>query len=102
VVYGSGNSFFPLFGVRSGSFGGGLRKYSLLGFLLDVVSWTWVVAQVDHPSKPVQAIPDGDVKRLSENTVPLLGVSDNLGVASRDVEYDWVLSTSDLSTHFNV
>ena len=76
--------------------------YSLLGFLFDVVTWTWVIAQVDHPSKPVQAIPDGDIKSFTENPVSLLGVSDHLGVPSRNVEYDRVLSTSDLSTHFNI
>ena len=101
VVYGSGNNFFPLVGVRGASFDR-LQKYSLLGFLLDVVTWTWVIAQVDHPGESVQAVPDGDIKGLAENTVSLLGISNDLRVSSRNVEHNWVLSTSDLSTHLYV
>jgi hypothetical protein len=51
------------------------------GFLLNVVSWTWVVAQVDNSSESVQAVSDGNVKSLAENAVSLLGVSDDLGIA---------------------
>ena len=79
-----------------------ITKRSLFGFLLDVVSRTWIVAQVNYSSESVQAIPDGNVKGFAEDTVSLLRVSNNLGVAPGDVEYDRILSTSDLSTHFNI
>ena len=80
----------------------GIAKHPLFGLLLDIVSWTWIITQVDHSSEPVQAIPYGDVEGLTENTVSLLGISDDLSVAPRDVEDNWVLGTSDLPTHFDV
>ena len=101
VVYGSGNNFFPLFGVRGRDMTV-VTKYSLLGFLLDVVSWTRVITQVDHPSKSVQAIPHSNVKGLAEDTVSLLGVSNDLSVPSRNVEYNGALSTGDLAAHFDI
>ena len=79
-----------------------ITKRSLFGFLLDVVPRTWIVAQVNYSSESVQAIPDSNVEGLAEDTVSLLRVSDNLGVAPRNVEYDRILSASDLSTHFNI
>jgi hypothetical protein len=80
----------------------GVAKHSLFGFLLNVVSWARVIAQVDHSSKSVQAIPNGDIEGLTENPVSLLGVSYDLSIAPRNVEDDRVLSTSDLPTHFDV
>ena len=76
--------------------------HPLFGFLLDVVSWTWVVAQVDYSSESVQAVSDGDVKSLAEDAVSLLGVSDDLGITPRNIEHDWIFSASYLPTHFNV
>ena len=49
-----------------------IAKRSLFGFLLDVVSRTWIVAQVNYSSESVQAIPDSNVEGLAEDTVSLL------------------------------
>ena len=84
------------------SFDGGHKWYSLLGFLLDVISWAGVITQVYHPSEPVQAVSDGDIQGLAENAVSLLGVSDDLGVASGDIEHNRILCTGDLPTHLDV
>ena len=42
----------------------------------------------NYLSESVQTIPDGNVKRFAEEAVSLLRVSDNLGVAPGNVEYE--------------
>ena len=101
VVYGSDNNFFPLVDVRTGV-PAAVTKRSLFGFLFDVVPRTRIVVQVNHSSESVQTISDRNVKRSAEDAVSLLRVSDHLGVAPWNVEYDRISSTSDLPTHFNV
>lgn len=99
---------------------------SLFGFLFDVGSRTRIVAQADdaceavHESSfcreptdamtsrgqdqdaPVQAVTDGNVEGFAKDTVPLLRVRDDLGVATRDVEDDRGWRRSDESAHFDV
>lgn len=74
----------------------------LLCLLFDVVTGTRIVTQVNDPGKAVQAVSHSDVEGLSEDTIALLRVGYDLGVAARDVEYDGVLRAGDLSTHFDV
>jgi len=38
---------------------------------------------------PIQTISDCDIESFSKDSIPLLRVSDNLSITSRDVEYDW-------------
>ena len=54
----------------------------LFRFLLDVVTWTGIIAKIDDSGKPIETISDRDIKRLSENTVPLSGVGNDLGIAA--------------------
>ena len=61
-----------------------------------------VVAQVDDACEAIEAVPDGDVERFSKDAIALLGVGDDLRVASRDVEHDRVLCAGDLAPHLNI
>ena len=49
-----------------------VTKRSLFGFLFDVVSRTWIVAQVNQSNEPVQAISDSNVEGLAGDAVSLL------------------------------
>ena len=68
VVYGSDNSFFPLFGVRTGV-PTAVTKWSLPGFLFDVVARIRIVARVNYSSESVQTIPDRNDKRFPEDAI---------------------------------
>lgn len=73
-----------------------------LGELLDVVAGGGIVADGQGAGEAVQAVADGDVERLAEDAVALLGVGDDLRVAPADVEHDGVLGARDLAAHLDV
>jgi hypothetical protein len=70
--------------------------------LLDVVSWCWVIADVQHPCKAIQTVADCDVQSLTKDSVPLCRVGDHLCVASTHVENDGIFRSSDCASHLNV
>ena len=55
---------------------------SLFGHLLYVVSRGGVVRDVDESGEAVEAVPNGNVQRLSEDAVLLIDIGDHLGVAA--------------------
>lgn len=101
VVYGSGSKRWPLaLWIRSRP--NGFRDLSLFGLLLDVVPWTWVIAQVYDSRKAIEAVSNSYVKCFPKNSIALLGVCDNLGIAAGNIEHHRVLRPSDVPTHFYV
>lgn len=75
---------------------------SLLCLLLDVLSWTWVVAESYDAGKAVKTIAHGDIECLAKDSIALRAVCNDLGVASRDVEYDRISGSGDRATHLDV
>ncbi|QBZ54269.1 hypothetical protein PoMZ_09965 [Pyricularia oryzae] len=75
---------------------------ALLGQLLNVVAGCRVVTDFQGAGEAVKAVADGDVKRLAKDAVPLLGVRDDLRVASADVQHDGVVGARDGAAHLDV
>jgi hypothetical protein len=67
----------------------------LLCLQFDVISRTGVITETNNPRESVEAVADGDIKCLAKNTVSLTRVSNDLSVATRDIEDDRVLRPSD-------
>lgn len=74
----------------------------LFGFLLDVVSRTGIIAEIDYPSEAIEAVSNSDVKRLSKYPITLSGVSDDLCVPTGYIEYYRILSTCNITPHLDV
>jgi hypothetical protein len=74
----------------------------LFGFLLDVVSRTRIIAEIDYPSKAIEAVSNSDVKRLSKYSITLSGVSDDLCVSTGHIEYYRILSACNITPHLDV
>lgn len=53
-------------------------------------------------SSPIQTVAHGDIERLAKDAVPLLRVSNDLRVATRDVEDDRRRRSGDESAGFDV
>ena len=70
--------------------------------LLNVVAGCRVVGQVEDSSEPIETVSDGDIKSLSKDPVPFLSIGNDLSVASRYIQYHGVLSSCDLSAHFDI
>ena len=70
--------------------------------LLNVVSRRRVVREADDTSKSIQTIPHRKVDGFTEDAIPLIGVGDDLGVATADIQNDRVFCVCGQSSHFNV
>lgn len=55
---------------------------AFLSHLLDVVSRRRIIAEPNNASKSVQTISNGDIERLSKDSIPFFRVSDDLCVTA--------------------
>ena len=74
----------------------------LLRNLLNIIPRRRIIADPQHPRKPIQTIPHRDVQRLAEDPVPAGGVRDYLRVSAGYVKYDRVQGAGDLAAHLDV
>ena len=68
----------------------------------NVVPWTGVVGQTNDARKSIQTVAHGNVNGFTKNSIPLLGVRNDLCVATADVEDDGVDGTRTDSAHFDM
>ena len=76
VVYGNGTRRFPLYGTTSDekkAVKESLQYVSrvLFGFLFDIISGAWIIAEIYYPRKTIQAVADGDIERFAEYPIAL-------------------------------
>ncbi len=71
-------------------------------FLLNVVSRTRIIAEIDDARKTIQTVSDGDVQRLAKDAIALARVSDDLSVPARNVQHYGIPCAGDFSTHLDI
>lgn len=103
VVYGNGTSRLPLiFPLRLQLNTISKVRDLLFGFLLDVVSGTGIIAEIDYSGKAIETVPDSYIKSFSKYSIALSGVGNDLGVPTRYVEYNRVSSACNIAPHLDV
>mmetsp|Transcript_131502 Transcript_131502/g.195929 ORF Transcript_131502/g.195929 Transcript_131502/m.195929 type:complete len:240 (+) Transcript_131502:225-944(+) len=75
---------------------------SLLGFLLNLVSRRRFVGYIHYPREPIETISNRNVNRLSKNTIPLIGIGNDLSISSTHVQDDGIRRPGGDASHFDV
>ena len=70
--------------------------------LFNIVSRKWVVGDHQCASESIDAVSYGDVQGLTEDTIQLGRVGDDLGVAARYVKDDGVIGARYRATHLDI
>ncbi|KAI6755255.1 hypothetical protein HG531_004361 [Fusarium graminearum] len=63
---------------------------------------TAVVTDLERTSKSIETISNSYIQRLAKYPISLLRICNNLRVTTRNVQHNWVLRASDISSHLNV